>query len=538
MRLAPPSPTARRAWACAVALVAALAPPPRPAAAYEFTVEARSIGQGYQLRWFRFSEEALLNRRRFTQTLRLHIWDILRPGFDPAYPEKPRVAPADLYFVSAMRFQHDFGGWTQGSALSTPALGDLTALDAIPELARESMEIDLPYAYLGGRRIWGFLDFELGRQLVVDSLDWYSFDGLTLHARTPWRFTVEAHGGLRVRDSSFVGSPTHEPDGTSSLRCFFFDPAVNVWRSYETEARCGQLEQRDQLMPTFGAAIESEGLRRVQARLAYRRAQSPTAGGVYPDAAPGWGVNEEKLTLSARGNFWSGGIVPWGAARWNLLLAAIDEAHAGVRLAWSQQAVTPEIAYSLPSFDGDSIFNVFSIEPYYDYRVSYDLWPRRGRFRAHARAFLREFFAETDAVDDPTTPEVETTVLAPGESVDESVWAGGAAAGASLAWPGARARLDLFYEDGHGGLRAGGDASGWYRIARDLEVEARVTLIQFDEDSLANLHGVTFGAQGGGRWVLAEGIALHLLAEENINRFYTSQLRVIAVLDLAFHPEL
>src|SRR5262245_47751749 len=113
------------ALGAALATTAAMAATSTPAAAYEFTVEARSIGQGYQLRWFRFSQEALLNRRRFVQTLRLHIWDILRPGFDPAYPDKPRVAPVDLYFVSSFRFQHDFGGWTQGDALSIPTLGNL-----------------------------------------------------------------------------------------------------------------------------------------------------------------------------------------------------------------------------------------------------------------------------------------------------------------------------------------------------------------------------------------------------------------------------
>jgi hypothetical protein len=236
-------------------------------------------------------------------------------------------------------------------------------------------------------------------------------------------------------------------------------------------------------------------------------------------------VNSESLSASARVNLWEGGIVPWGAARWNLLLARIDEAHAGVRLGWAQTAITPEIVYSFPSFDGDSIFNVFSSEPYRDLRLTWDVWPGRGALRAYARGFLRQF-TEGDEPADVADP------------LDTDSFAAGGAIGGRLRTGRARLRLDLFYEDGFGGLRAGGDVSGRLRITNDIELEGRMTTIVYDEDLIEELHGVTFGAQAGARWELDDGIAFHLLVEDNVNRFHASQFRLIGLVDLAFRPEL
>jgi hypothetical protein len=48
------------------------------------------------------------------------------------------------------------------------------------------------------------------------------------------------------------------------------------------------------------------------------------------------------------------------------------------------------------------------------------------------------------------------------------------------------------------------------------------------------VEGDSFGFQLGARFQLARGILLHLLVEDNINQFYSTQLRVFALLDLAF----
>lgn len=517
-------PLAKRTVGVALAVAAAAAAVPEPARAYEFEIEARTEAQGYQLRWFRFSEpDRLLNRRRFTQSLRLHLWDILAPPVDPGYPDRRKKGPFELTFTSSLRFNHDFGGFVRGetSYLLDETMVDEAAITAVPELHNEAMELDVLYAVLSARDLFGRLDVHLGRQLVVDTLDWHSFDGLTARVRTPWYVALEARGGLVVRDATILGSPTFEPDGTSSADCAVFDG--DVWdEPPDFSERCAQ---RNELMPTVAFAVETDGLRRVHAKIAYRRAWSSTTDEVYPTGAPSSGINEERLSASVRGNFFRGGVIPFAAARWSFLLGLLDEAQAGVRLDLGQQSITPELAYSFPSFDGDSILNVFSSEPYADARVTYDVWPGRGRLRAYARAFVRRFTNSEELVMD-------------GVAGESSVLAAGGHLGARWRASKGRLRADLFYEDGHGGLRAGGDLSGRWRLRRDLELEGRVTVIAFDEDSLEDLDGVTFGAQGGGRWQLAEGIALHLLVEENINRFYTSQLRIIGILDLAFVPEI
>ena len=516
-----------------------------PAWAYDFEIESHSVGQGYQLRWFRPRDgDVLLNRRRFTQSLRLSIWDMLEPEPDPGKPDEKKYAPFELYFTSSLRFDHDFGSFTQGE-VTFPTAGvsdEAPAPTAVPELRQGDHQLDVLYAYVGGRDLFGFLDFQLGRQLSVDTLEWSAFDGLKLRVRTPWFFAVEGHGGLVVRGEipAFVGTANQEPDGTSSARCGAFFESSMMWEEVD------ECRQRKALMPTFGFAAETVGLRRVQARVSYRRSMSETAKNLYPDTngqAPSWGINEEKLVASLRGNFVKGGVVPWANVRWNFLgayvsagedetkaIGLIDEAQVGLRLATAQHALTPEYIYSYPTFDSDSIFNIFSTEAYQDWRLTYDVWPARGAFRGYARGYLRKY--ENSDVRAVTKDKMPTTV-------DDSVYAKGAGIGGRLrVQDRGTMRGDLFYEDGFGGLRTGGDLSGHYRLQKTLDLEGRTTIILFNEDLLSELEGVSVGVQGGGRWVLADGIALHLLLEENTNRFYTSQLRLFAVLDLAFRPEL
>jgi hypothetical protein len=177
-----------------------------------------------------------------------------------------------------------------------------------------------------------------------------------------------------------------------------------------------------------------------------------------------------------------------------------------------------------PSFDGDSIFNVFSSEPFWDARLGYDLWPRRGRVRASARAFWRRF------------QNSDTDTLRPGETLGATATAAGAGLGGRLAFTRGALRVDGVYEDGHGGLRAGGDLPVRWRAGRKLALDGRVSLYRFEEDLRPDLRATSFGAQGGALLVLGPGLAVHLLAEQNVNRF-DRQLRLVAILDLAFRPE-
>jgi hypothetical protein len=108
----------------------------RPAAAYDFTVGLRTIGQGYQVRRFGADgSNELLSRRRLTQYMDLAVFD-LAPG-------RWRGDDGDrnlIYFDASLRFDSDFGGYM---------LGRPTGTDEIHELKQS--QLDILYMFLGGQ---------------------------------------------------------------------------------------------------------------------------------------------------------------------------------------------------------------------------------------------------------------------------------------------------------------------------------------------------------------------------------------------------
>ncbi len=553
----------RRRWHLAALAVAAAAVAPRPARGYEFEIRARTWGQAEELRSIRFvGGSLLLASRRFTQTLALSIWDIGRPSriwrlYDPT-PEKrrgPRIS-----FQTYLRLDHDFGEWVTGDI----DLGSrtLSAIDVIPELENQSLQLDVLYGYLSAEDLLdGALDLHLGRQVGTDALDWYAMDGLT--ARVESRrlgMAGEAFAGLVVRESSPLGSGTFEPDGTSGAECQEYvegaTPGTGVWQPIDLGFRTDTnpfrsdvevCPQRDELMPTFGGALEIAGLRRFNARLSYRRAMSPTTGligapdrldqpdlGLYPDEdgqAPGWGVNQERVALSARAP-WDfargrGQLEAHAAARYSLLHSVVDQAYAGGRVRWDADSLEPEVAWTFPTFDGDSIFNVFSIQPYVEGRMTWEHAPRGASWAAYARTWLRRFRIE------------DSGRAAPGAEVSTGALAGGAQAGGR--WTAARdrsIRLDLLHEDGYGGRRTGGNAHGRWRLRPDWIVSSRVSFTDYASDIRQDMDGWTLGVQAGGTHALQDEIAITLIAEETTSPAHDLGLAVFALVDLAFRPEI
>ncbi len=466
-----------RAFAVIVLLVPSLA------RAYDFQVDAETIGQAYQLR---AGDGALVDRRRLTQYLGLHVFN-LGPRDELGRP----LPQNQLYLTAAMRFDSDMGDY--------PALGQLTGRTPERELFPE--RLDLLYAYLGGNDIFGFIDFKLGRQIMIDLYDWTSFDGLHVQARTPFHVAAEAWGGLNVSGASVLDSPLYRVDGTAL--------GGNALGSLGAR-------QEDEPRPTFGVAARTIGLRDVSARLSYERTMSPTGGPRQP-GEPGWGVVDERVGLTARGRLFDGRLIPWFAFRYNLLNGRLDEVYAGTRAQLGRHAFALEYVLAAPTFDGDSIWNVFASQAFDDIRLSYDvaLW----RIRAWAQAFTRLFFDERGASA-----------------------SGGGSLGGRLDLGRGFIRLDGYYEDGYGGLRAGVDAATRVRIwgdARGIRAgsvfcEGRLSVASFRDDARPEDRATSFGAQAGIRWTPLDGIALHGLVEENVNRLYNSQLRVLALLDLSF----
>lgn len=535
----------------------------RRAHGYEFEVRARTIGQGYSLRSLRLLGPSLrLDRRRFTQVLSLSIFDIgelrgPRRGrhlFERAYPDGPHV-----YFSAYLRLDHDDGSWATGQVRLDNQLWD--AVDLIPELQDELLDLDVLYAYAAAEGIaGGWLDLEVGRQLRVATLDWWSMDGVAARVHAPRDIDVEVFGGLRVRESSLVATGTTEPDGTGGAECAEYVegavPGSGAWRPIDRESPAENrgfdndfdvCPQRDELMPTFGGAIEGtyDGPVTVWARAGYRRSMSRRPGligaadrfayedtGYYPNErgqAPRWGTNEERVAASVRATLGFAGqrgqVAPYAAGRYDVLTGSVDEAHAGVRLRYGAHAIEPEVYHSTPRFDGDSIFNVFALHPYTDVRLTYDVRPASLPVSGFARAWARRYRpVDDDAVDD----------LAGGVQVGAAYRRGKVL----------EARLDVFHEGGYGGRRTGGYGAVGWQATRDAGLRGRAVVVDVHEDGpgLRNpevfvLRDTTLALQAGASYRFNAGVMFHVMVEQSLSRFDRDQLRLIGVLDLAFLPE-
>jgi hypothetical protein len=463
------------------------------ARAYDFDIYAETIGQGYQLR---AADDTLVNRRTLTQTLGLELYNL-----GPKDPMGRSLDKNQFYLSVNMRFEADLGNFT--TYMEPPGRSSEREFDPT--------RFDLLWAYLGGRNVFGFLDLKLGRQIFIDMFDFRSLDGLDLIFKTPIHLAFEIWGGLNVTGEAPIDSPIYRADGVA----LGGNPLGSL----------GQ-RQEDALQPTFGVALSTIGLRDLQVRVSYLRTMSFTGETLAP-GEPSTGVVEEKFALTARGRLFSGRLIPWLGLRYDVLNGQIDQIHAGARLQLdgARHGLTLEYVYDAPTFDGDSIWNVFAAEPFNDVRLSYDI--SLGRWRGYARAFTRFFQNETTTTNGTKLPA----------SLDAGVAYGGSL-GARTDFKRGWVRLDGYYQDGYGGLNAGVDLAARLALYGDLftglVAEGRVSYVHFQDDSRTIDHADSFGLEAGLRYSFTKGVTFHVLIEENVNRFYDSQFRFLALLDLSF----
>ena len=478
------------------------------ARAYDGEVTATTIGQGYQLR--RFDERGgvvMLSRRRVTQLVGAEISGLLPPEWTHGGEQNV------LFFSSQLRFDYDFGDYSRG------APGGTSRIRELPDPGQAGQQFDLVHATLSLRNGAGFLDADLGRQVVIDHFDYFALDGLDVRAHVLSWLVVEGVGGLEVRSAHAFGTDHFELDGTSA------GSRDRLGCAGVVAGRCP--DQAGALAPVAGGALALEGLGPVDARVSYRRTWSRTASfraavvgeALAPsglaDVRPESAIDEEKLSLSSR--LALGWLRPYAGLRWNLLVGAVDEVAAGLdaELPGGQRA-TAGYAYLLPTFEGDSIWNVFSRGAYQDARVRWEMPVATVGGTAHVRAHTRVY-------DDAEG--------SPGGRWGRVEW--GAGTGLRRRTALALAQLDGEIRDGFGGLRAGADGFLLTSLRR-VDVEARLSLLYFQSDlEPERQEGLAFGAQGGARFQFARGVFGHLVIEENANRLVGRETRALAILDLA-----
>jgi hypothetical protein len=535
---------AQRSLAAAL-VVAALAVPSRPAHAYEFWLTTRTIGQAYQLRSYRLiGPDLFLGRRRFTQTLALRIWDI---GDLAAARRRARLPERGLRvsWQSYLRLDHDFGDFTSGRMTLGSVRRD--ALDVIPELADQTVALDLLYGYL---QLDGMFDdrltLQVGRVLADEGAATVAFDGAAARVELDAPVAISASAGFRVRASSPLGVSSYELDGTSGAGCREYVEGATAgagsWQlidrnraitNHRLSSDYESCPQRDVRQPTFGVALATARLTHLTAEVGYRRTSSATVGligavdrlrypdlGLYPNdagQAPSSGVDEERLYASVHGELRAGALAisPYGLARYSILHGAVDRATAGVRLRLGGHVLDPSIEYFFPTFDGDSIFNAFSIEPTTDLRLAYQL-DRAGPWRGWASAWLRRYRHDDGLA----------SFAGGGEASIERVVA--------AAW---RGRLDALWDDGYGGRRVGGTGELSWRPDLSVWLRGRLIVLGVRRDDRVDRDLLTSSAQVSTTWRLTEGVAVHAVAETAHDAVLATSVRVLGILDLAFTPE-
>ncbi len=542
--------------ACAV--IAAVAAGATSAHAYEFWLRAQTTGQAYQLTDFRLvGPDVYLGRRRFTQTLALRITDVGDFSHDRRVAHLPDRG-LRISFYSYLRIDHDFGDYTNGRIV-LPGPTSQSAIDAIPELSESAVALDLMYGYLEFEGLFDdHVTAQLGRILTDDGWGPTAFDGGQVRAElpAPAPLAVTASAGLRVRESSPLGTSQYELDGTSGAGCQEYvegpTPGTGSWQLIDRNRDTGNTAlgsdtaycpQRDVTQPTIAVTIATARTRHFGAEVGYRRTWSDTVGligpvdrlqypdlGLYPNdfgQAPSTGINEERIYGRVHGDFALGTVQlqPYADARYSILNAVFDRADAGVRVRTGDHVIEPAVEYFYPTFDGDSIFNAFSIEPTTDFHIAYQ-YAAPGPWKGTASVWLRRY-----------APIDDTTAFAGGGDASIERRLGDT-------W---RAKLDALWDDGWGGRRVGGTAEASWRWQRELWLRGRVIVLAVRDDETptepvvsANITAQKYTTSStvvSSTWRVADTVAIHAILEGDYDEIRAFQTRVIAVLDLAFLPE-
>ncbi|HEX3761933.1 MAG TPA: hypothetical protein VHW23_24705 [Kofleriaceae bacterium] len=537
--------------ACVAAVVAAaVGAVAAPAHAYEFWLRTQAIGQAYQLRDYRLiGPDLVLGRMRFTDTLALRIWDV---GDLSLARRQARLPDRGLRisWQSYLRIDHDFGDFTSGSVVlpGTPGMPAVRrdAIDVTPELAESVASLELLYGYLELAGLYDDrLTVRLGRVLADDGWGTTAVDGGDARFEVPsLPIAVSASAGLRVRASSPLGLSAYELDGTSGAACQEYvegpTPGTGTWqlidrgRMITNHALSSDYEycpQREVNQPTVGVTIATTRVAGFGAEVGYRRTWSDTVGligpvdrfmypdrGLYPNEvgqAPATGIDEERLWGRVHGELRAAGlaIAPYADLRYSLLHAAVDRADAGVRLSRGDDTLEPSVEYFYPTFDGDSIFNAFSIEPTTDLRLGYQHvggWPIR------ASAWLRAYHHEAG----------------------DASYAGGGDAGVERSFGASwRARASALWDGGYGGRRAGATAEATWRVTPGMWLRGSTALLGVASDEPGQPRYATSSTQLSSTWRLSDGVALHTIVEADHDAIRDFQYRVTGVFDFAFFPE-
>ena len=344
--------------------------------------------------------ETVLSRRRLTTSLGVSAYDLFLQRDKVADPMAP-----EINFKARLRYDADYGA-------SPDETNPANTARLIPGFDRGP--VDLMYAYIEGRHFLSHtLDFKIGRQYVTDALGWWSFDGAEAKITSPYYVAVEVYGGIEERGGMPLSTGRFEADG--------------AWRGDRTgfnTALAPSFEQNSNA-PAFGAALETAGFTWLHSRLSYRRVYNTgesltsfsTNGLTSPVSYDGTRVSSDQVGYSLEADAAKVGAFKGGFA-YDLYNVKMSNMYASIdAFATKKLIVSLDYDYVSPTFDADSIFNFFDIQPMNDFGVRADVDATdRLSFAggAHARAFRTETSPQTGTGTGtgstaPQSPNVNTT---------------------------------------------------------------------------------------------------------------------------------
>ncbi len=455
-------------------------------------MSSSTSAQGYSLR-SPYGDPVLM-RRRFIETLGLNVTNIGTDEFDP---DGPWVS-----FRLRVRLDADFGVQSDETDPTTYPDGYVPGLQTAP--------VDLMYGYLDARNLaHGILSLRLGRQYVVDPLGWWSFDGAWSRVELPVYVAFETYAGVEQRGGLPWSTPRFERDG--------------VWRGDRTglDAAMYPEFQQAHYAPAYGVTVESFRLPFVHARLAYRKVWNtgtvvtnplPATPATPPSTTQGWRIASERVGASLDldhedlGSLRSGAVYDVYLSRLTSLYSSAD--------AFVSHAVTlgADVDRIVPSFDADSIWNWFAIEP-------------------STTAMLRG--------DAQLSEHLDTGVSGGARWVDRADGIDGARAVEGLGNASARYRFHAgtvgaaaSLDTGARGRREGADVYGDRTFDKRFLVSGRVSLYDWRDDWQPDRSATSFGYVLGGGYRIGDLTEVRLEWEHDTNRLVGQRYRVLAMLNL------
>ncbi len=460
----------------------------------------------------------VLSRRRFMTTLGVSGYDLL--GKDKVRAQDP-LAP-ELLFRARLRFDSDYGA--AGEEADPNNFGAL-----VPAFSRGP--VDLMYAYVEGRRFAnGVLGFKIGRQYVTDVLGWWSFDGATVRATTPYFVAVEAYGGLEQRGGMPLSSPRFERDGV--WRGSRSGYSQDIWPSYQVS----------RVAPAFGAAIESAGSSYVHTRLTYRRVYNtgPTSLSQFEDGLrtstlyDGARISQERIGYAIDGSLPEVGGVKGGLV-YDLYVKKFSQLYLSSDVyATKKLTLGADFDHFRPTFDGDSIWNFFVSGPTSDLGARASYQPT-DKLAFSAGGHVRMFTNQTTSDVPPTSKSPSSPNLTGGNFYPESplYLNGGGSLSAKYRYGKGTVTARGVGDGGGTGGRAGGDAYVDRTFADRYLVSARAGAWYWKDSLRPDRSATSFGYVLGAGYIFTPRSQALVEFEHDINRVVGNRFRLMLWLTLA-----